>query len=510
MIVWRPKTRGSYSYHRVPECNVKATIQIELDKLHRRAVPCERCRPRSNPNYKPLEMSIGGEIVYLNERRCSGYKKYHASDCKQAEQRSLTRVCLDDANGEWTPCLRCRPPMYKDMKIIKEGNPEHEIIVYMKDQKDLFGQRYHTSQLCHGEEYPRSVRVFQLEPSNPKCTTCQPPDNPRFDELLIQTRKRNPEVVQQCEERRKAKRQKTSGYVPFPVHNNFNNRPTHVYSDKCRETKKIWNEMNPEKIAEYQQQYKLNNLEMLREKNRILMKQYREQQRRFPSNDPHHTAKHRHRSMANLRENADLVPKNVVYQLSFAPCWYCGVINEVCGVDRINNKIGYISGNVVPACMYCNIMKNAMDLEIFFECVNMISNIHKKKIISKGCKYCGYNETEKSPCGLCAFMKNDMDEETFLERCFSIANISERKDPIQFQHVEYIEPDDDLMYIAKTGVVRHLFKECYKGDLRLRQLNKKFELCETCDVRYFGLTHMPIRKHPHNQTQEFKTKCCSK
>ena len=42
------------------------------------------------------------------------------------------------------------------------------------------------------------------------------------------------------------------------------------------------------------------------------------------------------------------------------PCYYCGELQEnFNGVDRVNNKKGYIKGNCAPCCKVCNIMKHA-------------------------------------------------------------------------------------------------------------------------------------------------------
>lgn len=39
-----------------------------------------------------------------------------------------------------------------------------------------------------------------------------------------------------------------------------------------------------------------------------------------------------------------------------SPCHYCGYLpaNRFNGIDRVINKVGYISGNVVPCCKWCN------------------------------------------------------------------------------------------------------------------------------------------------------------
>jgi len=48
------------------------------------------------------------------------------------------------------------------------------------------------------------------------------------------------------------------------------------------------------------------------------------------------------------------------------PCYYCGELQEnFNGVDRVNNKKGYIKENCVPCCKICNIMKHAQTKEEF-------------------------------------------------------------------------------------------------------------------------------------------------
>ena len=39
------------------------------------------------------------------------------------------------------------------------------------------------------------------------------------------------------------------------------------------------------------------------------------------------------------------------------------------GVDRIDNKKGYVTGNVTPACRYCNSAKNDRKLKYFLHWV---------------------------------------------------------------------------------------------------------------------------------------------
>lgn len=50
------------------------------------------------------------------------------------------------------------------------------------------------------------------------------------------------------------------------------------------------------------------------------------------------------------------------------PCNYCGHLDlkvRLNGIDRIDNSKGYIPGNVVPCCKFCNYAKNMISIDEF-------------------------------------------------------------------------------------------------------------------------------------------------
>jgi len=47
------------------------------------------------------------------------------------------------------------------------------------------------------------------------------------------------------------------------------------------------------------------------------------------------------------------------------------------GIDRINNSLGYINGNMAPCCKTCNYMKRTMTQEYF---IDMCRKIHMNNI----------------------------------------------------------------------------------------------------------------------------------
>lgn len=44
-------------------------------------------------------------------------------------------------------------------------------------------------------------------------------------------------------------------------------------------------------------------------------------------------------------------------------CTYCGKCIDTIGIDRIDNSLGYISGNVMPCCYDCNVMKKSIIID---------------------------------------------------------------------------------------------------------------------------------------------------
>lgn len=73
-------------------------------------------------------------------------------------------------------------------------------------------------------------------------------------------------------------------------------------------------------------------------------------------------------------------------RLTSADCYYCGIgpsrIKKISrngswtfnGIDRVDNKRGYVDGNVVPCCSICNHAKATMSLSEFTSWIDRIIN----------------------------------------------------------------------------------------------------------------------------------------
>lgn len=89
---------------------------------------------------------------------------------------------------------------------------------------------------------------------------------------------------------------------------------------------------------------------------------------------------HIYQSNAKRKGISFLVSPEEFYELTQCNCFYCGqppsqifrskgVEGEIVynGVDRIDSRIGYISGNIVPCCKTCNYAKSTMQVSEFKE-----------------------------------------------------------------------------------------------------------------------------------------------
>lgn len=76
--------------------------------------------------------------------------------------------------------------------------------------------------------------------------------------------------------------------------------------------------------------------------------------------------------------------------MSQKPCTYCGASASKAvktkyevflanGIDRVDNSIGYLEGNVVSCCKTCNYMKRDLSVVEFLEHVRNVVTYSRKK-----------------------------------------------------------------------------------------------------------------------------------
>lgn len=65
-------------------------------------------------------------------------------------------------------------------------------------------------------------------------------------------------------------------------------------------------------------------------------------------------------------------------------CFYCGIPPSQLqdghvynGIDRVDNSRGYVPGNVVPACGFCNFAKRGNSIQEFYAWIDRLS-AHRK------------------------------------------------------------------------------------------------------------------------------------
>lgn len=68
-----------------------------------------------------------------------------------------------------------------------------------------------------------------------------------------------------------------------------------------------------------------------------------------------------------------------VVRVGKQPCAYCGCNTTTIGIDRINNKKGYIKGNIASSCFTCNRMKDVYTKKHFISHCRAIVKHNKTK-----------------------------------------------------------------------------------------------------------------------------------
>ena len=92
-----------------------------------------------------------------------------------------------------------------------------------------------------------------------------------------------------------------------------------------------------------------------------------------------------YKQSAKRRDYIFELTKDEFKELTSQNCFYCNAEPAQChskakqngpyiynGIDRINNNLGYIKGNVVPCCKTCNRAKDVMTQEEFLEWIRRV------------------------------------------------------------------------------------------------------------------------------------------
>lgn len=58
------------------------------------------------------------------------------------------------------------------------------------------------------------------------------------------------------------------------------------------------------------------------------------------------------------------------------PCFYCGLVFDVMGLDRIDSSRDYFIDNVCSACWHCNVAKSDMTVKDFVAMCHRVANKH--------------------------------------------------------------------------------------------------------------------------------------
>ena len=75
---------------------------------------------------------------------------------------------------------------------------------------------------------------------------------------------------------------------------------------------------------------------------------------------------------AKLREVPWHLEHDYAISLFESACHYCGYSEGLCGIDRVNNDLGYFPKNCVPCCRWCNWGKNERTMAEFKDWVRRL------------------------------------------------------------------------------------------------------------------------------------------
>jgi len=126
---------------------------------------------------------------------------------------------------------------------------------------------------------------------------------------------------------------------------------------------------NKEKVKAYNREYRLRNIDRLREYKRDLMQRKKAEYapaRKAYLESPEGNLSRIRGTAKGRNIHFALVLEDILYFWG-QPCKYCGREVSDARLDRIDSSIGYVIDNVVQCCSMCNISKNVYSVDEFIE-----------------------------------------------------------------------------------------------------------------------------------------------
>ena len=173
------------------------------------------------------------------------------------------------------------------------------------------------------------------------------------------------------------------------------------------------------------------------------------------------------RSSIEKRNKELSLTKEEYFELIQKPCSYCNYYNvdEINGIDRLDNAKGYIIENCIPCCKHCNRMKHILH-PVFF--------IGKSKLISK-------------------FQDNIL-EDSEREEFYKIWKIYIHKNPTPFVYIKRMSEE-------KRGLEYTLTKEQYEYLI--------YKACYLCGYKNIVGNGLDRQDHSKSYNIDNVLPCCS-
>jgi hypothetical protein len=134
--------------------------------------------------------------------------------------------------------------------------------------------------------------------------------------------------------------------------------------DARREARARWRRKNPQYGTEWSRE---------RRRDPEFRRAESAKSRRWQLANPIKNAILQYRASAKRKGHEFALGVDDVERMVTGDCFYCGVgADPINGIDRVDNAVGYVIGNVVTACRRCNIAKLNMSIGDFGDWVGRL------------------------------------------------------------------------------------------------------------------------------------------